>query len=216
MVWLQLIRDLSILIGTWVAIYGINSWRREHTGKRRLELAEDALVLFYEARDAVRHVRSPFSWSSETEDIQRLENETDKCWQARKKASVVFKRYNDHQELFSKLHAMRYRFMARFGKKEAEPFEEIRKITNEVIVSARMLATLWSEDFFLDNQQRERHFKTVQKHQAVFWEGSQKDDPINPRLDALIDKMEKTCNAIISGSDALCGVFNLNVFRKKP
>ena len=58
---ISLLRDLSLLIGIWVAIYGIDSWRREHKGKREIELAEDVLALFYEARDAIKYMRFPFS-----------------------------------------------------------------------------------------------------------------------------------------------------------
>lgn len=32
------LQHLSVLIGIWVAIYGIDAWRREHVGKRQLEL----------------------------------------------------------------------------------------------------------------------------------------------------------------------------------
>jgi hypothetical protein len=46
----------SILV-LLLAVYGVDSWRREHPGKRRIELAEDTLALFYEAVDAIRHIR---------------------------------------------------------------------------------------------------------------------------------------------------------------
>lgn len=92
--WIELIKHISILIGIWVAIYGIDSWRREHTGKRQIELAEDTLALFYESIDVIKHIRHPFSFTGETEDVERAENESEKAWEARKNASVVFKRYN--------------------------------------------------------------------------------------------------------------------------
>jgi len=50
---IAVLKELSLLIGIWVAIYGIDSWRREHKGKRQLELAEETLALFYEARDVI-------------------------------------------------------------------------------------------------------------------------------------------------------------------
>ncbi len=214
MEWIQVLRDVSVLIGAWVAIYGINSWRREHAGKRRLELAEDALVLFYEARDTIRYIRSPISSSSETEHVEQGKNETKKDWEARKKASVVFKRHNEYQELFSKLHAMRYRFMARFGKKEAEPFEELRRIRNKLLSSARSLARLWAQDEFGDEQDREAHYTRVREREAVFWDDGGDGDPINPQLDALIGKMEKTCNAVISGRSSLWGRWKSKVCQK--
>ena len=38
---LQILRDLILIVGTCIAVYGIDSWRREHRGKRQLELAEE-------------------------------------------------------------------------------------------------------------------------------------------------------------------------------
>ncbi len=95
---IEVLKEISILIGIWVAIYGIDSWRRESIGKRKIELAEDVLALFYEARDVIRYMRHPVNLSHETIDIERGENETDAAFQARRNASIVFKRYNEHRK----------------------------------------------------------------------------------------------------------------------
>ena len=63
MTWIEIVKQISIILGIGVAFYGIDSWRREHTGKRRIELAEDALALFYEAVDAIKHMRHPASFN---------------------------------------------------------------------------------------------------------------------------------------------------------
>ncbi|GAB6163530.1 hypothetical protein JCM12298_26900 [Desulfothermus naphthae] len=117
---LEALKEVSILIGIWVAIYGIDSWRREYIEKRKIELAEEVLALFYEVKDVIRYIRHPVSLSKETEDIERGPNETDAQYQARKNASVVFKRYNEHIQLFSRLRSLRYRFMAQVGNGECQ------------------------------------------------------------------------------------------------
>ena len=88
------LKEISLLIGIWVAIYGIDSWRREHKGKRQIELAEETLALFYEARDVIAYIRNIVSYGSETENIVRGEGEPEEKYEARKQASIVFKRYN--------------------------------------------------------------------------------------------------------------------------
>ena len=212
--WIQLLGQVSILIAVWVAIYGIDSWRREHTGKRQIELAEDALALFYEASDAIKHMRHPLSLSSETESIERGKSENDAQFQARKNASVVFKRYNDHQELFNKLHAMRYRFMAQFGKEKAKPFDDLRSIVNEITGSARTLARLWSRENFGSDNQWEAHSKQIEKYEAIFWEGLEEDDPINPRIKLVISEIETTCQGVISGKGTLHSWLNTKLGKK--
>lgn len=211
MEWIELLKQISILIAAWVAIYGIDSWRREHTGKRQMELAEETLVLFYEAADAIKHMRHPLSYSNETENIERGERETDAQFKARSNASVVFKRYNDHQELFNKLHAMRYRFMAVIGTEQAKPFDDLRDIINEITLAARMLGRLWSRDDFGTKEQIESHRKQVEKYEAVFWEGLEEEDPINPRVLAVVSAIEATCKRVIDGRGTLHAALNKRI-----
>ena len=192
-----ILRDISLLIGIWVVIYGIDSWRREHTGKRQIELAEDTLALFYEAADVIHYLRHPFSFASETEDIERVNGESEDAYQARKNASVVLKRYNEHKELFSRIHAMRYRFMVQIGKEEAKSFDDLRKIINEVLASARRLSRLWARSRFRTEKEKVNHQQKVKKYEAVFWENSIEEDPINPRVKKVLLDIERICHKII-------------------
>jgi hypothetical protein len=211
---IAILKELSLLIGIWVAIYGIDSWRREHKGKRQMELAEETLALFYEARDVIAYIRNIVSYSSETESIKQGENESKERYEARKQASIVFKRYNEKQELFNKIHAMRYRFMAQIGKEKAEPFEELRKIVNEIFISARMLSQLWARHHFRTQEQEDKYYKSIEKYEAIFYEGIEEEDPIIPRLNKLVNEIETTCNAIISGKGTLYGFLNKPLMRR--
>ena len=202
------IKELSLLVGIWVTIYGIDSWRREHKGKRQIELAEETLALFYEARDAIANIRHPASWGSESDNIERGDRELEKDFDARKKASIVFSRYNEHQELFNKIHAMRYRFMAQIGKKESVPFDDLRNIVNEIFLSAKMLARLWALENFRTEEAQEKNWNDIKKHEAVFWDGMSEDDPINGKLEETINKMESTCKKAISGAGTVHGLLN--------
>lgn len=209
--WIEGLKQISVLVAAWVAIYGIDSWRREHTGKRRLELAEDSLALFYEAADAIKHIRSPFAFSSETDTIERGERESDEEFQARKNASVVFVRYNGYKELFSKLYAMRYRFMAQIGKTEAKPFDDLHSVVNEVTGAARVLARLWVRDQFRTDEQWEHHRKQVERYEAIFWEGLAEEDPINPKVAAIVAELEVTCKSVIAGKGTLHALLNQRI-----
>jgi len=212
--WIELLKEISILVGIWIAIYGIDSWRREHKGKRQIELAEDTLALFYESADAIKHIRHPFSFLSETEDIERTAGESEREWHARKRASIVFRRYNDHQELFNRLHAMRYRFMSQIGKDEAAPFEELRNIVKEITVAARMLSRLWARENFGTEEQWEQDRKQLDKYEAVFWEGLKDEDLINPKLETLLNEIERTCRKVIYGKGTIHGLLNRQVFKR--
>jgi len=201
MAFLELLKDVSVIVASCVAIYGINSWRREYRGKKQAELAEEALCLFYEGRDAIRHIRSPFNWSTEGKTRKHGEHEPEEEKEAYDQAYVLIERYNSQLELFNKLHSMRYRFMAQFGKESAEPFEEFRKILNELIASARSLARLWARQnrTFHKEYQAERHYDFIEKQEAIFYEGLPEEDPIVPKVDDCISKIETICRPILAG-----------------
>jgi hypothetical protein len=74
----DIIKSISIIIASTVAIYGINSWRRETKWKRKYELAEETLSLFYEVQDVISIIRSPFSRNEEGKKRNRIENEKKK------------------------------------------------------------------------------------------------------------------------------------------
>lgn len=197
-----LLNPIATFVAILTAIYGINAWRREHMGKRRIELAEDALAAFYEASDAVSAIRHPMSFSSETDALERHHSESEELFEARKRASVAFVRYNERSELFGRLHAMRYRFMAQIGKSEAEPFLEIRQVVNEVMVSARLLSRLWAREHFRTVEQQTAHFAMVEKHEAVIWAGLAEDDQIERRVNDIVERFEVICRRTIEGTAA--------------
>lgn len=217
MCWSETFKNLSILLAAWSVIYGISAWRREFIGKRKIELAEEVLALFYEAKDALHAIRSPFGFEGEgsTRKPGKYERPEDK--ETLDNAYVVIERYNKYQALFNKLYAMRYRFMAQIGKDEAKPFDELRVIINEIILASRRLARLWTHKNLnaLSPEQLEKHQKSIEEAEAIFWERSVDPDPINPRLEEVITKMDKICRSIIETPNSLYAFLNYPLFKKK-
>ncbi len=209
---LQLITYISAIITLWVAIYGIDSWRREHIGRKRSDTAEETLALMYEAADAIEHIRHPASSGTEHDKIDRGENESESQWRARQNANVAFVRYNQHQELFNRLHAMRYRFMAQFSKGEAKPLIEIRKVVDEVLTSANILSRLWPRDHFRTNEQWQGHLEQIEKYEAKFWSMLSDEDELANRVKAAVTEMEDTAKNEITGPGTPHSFLNRKAF----
>jgi len=55
----DIIVALAAIVTGCVAVYGINSWRRETTGKAKFEAAKALLVAGYKVRNEIRSARSP-------------------------------------------------------------------------------------------------------------------------------------------------------------
>ncbi|MCG8315265.1 MAG: hypothetical protein MI976_18800 [Pseudomonadales bacterium] len=212
---INIIRDISVLLGIWVAIYGIDSWRREHSGKRQIELAEETLALFYELRDVIADIRNPLSWKHETSEVERAKFESDMEYEARKRASVVFYRFKKNSEVINELHSLRYRFMAQIGCKEAKPFDDIRSVINEITAAARRLSYLWARTEYRSDKEAEKSMKQIQQYEAIFWDGLEDEDPINDKVLKIIDEIEATCKKVIEGAGSLHGFLNMNIWPKR-
>jgi hypothetical protein len=55
---LQVINTLAVLIGTYVAIRGINAWKKQMRGSTDYQLARRYLKAAYKVREAIREARS--------------------------------------------------------------------------------------------------------------------------------------------------------------
>jgi hypothetical protein len=214
---MEFIKDVSVVIGLWVLFYNLTAWQREHKGKRNIELAEDTLALFYEAKEVIAWMRNPIGFTNETDSIKKEERETEEDFGARKRASFIFVRYKQNNELFNKINSLRYRFMAQIGKEKAKPFDDLNKIIKEIVSSARMLAMLWSERHFstTEDEEKKRREK-IMKHERIIWDTFSDDDPINTKINKLILDIEKICENVIMAKGTLHGLLNLPVrmFRK--
>lgn len=196
---LEIISTVAIVIASVVAILGINAWRKEFHGKRKIELAEEVLTLFYEARDAISAIRSPFGFQGEGSTRKPQEAETQQEKQARDRAYIVYERFDKRKEVFNKLYSKRYQFMARFGTDKIQPFEDLRHIVIEIQCAADELAELWCEVPF--NQEHEKRLQEQRKEQTrIFWQHG-KNDPIVHSLEKMILDIEAICCPIILGKE---------------
>lgn len=158
--------DIIFKVGMlFIALYGLSTWKKEHIGKKKVELAEDVLTSFYEAFDVIKHIRFNGGFSYESDQIVKNDSESAKQYEARKKASVIYYRYKEHSELFHKIRSMRYRVRAQFGYEQEKLFDELHIIVTEILSSSDHLARLWAVEQPNSNVQVE-----IREYESVFWE----------------------------------------------
>jgi len=196
---LQVIRDVAVLVASIVTILGISAWKREFRGKRDMELAEDVLCLFYRAERAIEAIRFPIYDLAQGQSREPERDETPAQKQARDRAYVVFKKIMEHGDIFDELYKVRFRFMARFGKEKAQPFDEMKRIIDTIWVYTQQLAELWERQF--QGRNLSDHDQEVMKeYQGVIWQ-SWGEDKIEPQLRDIVKSIEETCRPIIEGSN---------------
>lgn len=204
------ISALGVLIAALTFSAGISAWRREFIGKRRIELAETVLALFYEAEDAIRDIRNPFSHVGEGNTRQRGDGERPEESKLLDQAYVVFERYKRHKKLFSQLRSKRYQCMATFGPNAVDPFNEVSDVMNRIFSAARMLGShYWPRQGRapMTEEQFKEHLKGMYKYEAVFWFAGNEEDVVSPLVKTAIGKMEAITRGAIADQMTLIQEF---------
>jgi len=194
----ELLSYIAVIAASLAAIVGVIAWRHEFKGKRDIELAEDVLCLFYRAERAIEAIRCPGSYASEGQTRTPEESERSEQKQARDQAHVVVKRIQDHGEILDQLYTLRFRFMARFGRDRAKPFDEMRDVVIKIRVSAMCLAVLWADRLRRGNDTKDGTEKQIEKHEAVIWSSGVKD-PMESGVKRIVEEIEAICRPIIDG-----------------
>jgi len=198
----NIIESISIIIAAWAVFLGVTAWRREYIGKKNLELAEEVLALFYEARDAISDIRNPFGRTGEGSTRKTGPRETPEEKGIYDRAFVTYERFNKYHELFSKLYSMRYRYMAHFGKKSAKPFDALYEITKDILLSADFLSEMWidqSQRNWTDDPNYKSNLEEIRKYESIIWFRGKKDT-IVPQIDKIIEDIEGQSRIILQPS----------------
>ncbi len=184
---------VAIIAACWAIISGVGAWKREFIGKRKIELAEEVLASFFEVKDAISYMRSPFSSGNEGKTRQRADNETKEESELLDRGYIVYERYNAKKETFVKFNTLKYRFMAAFGAETEEIFNDTSKTINSIFVSAQMLAThYWQRQgrVQMADDEFRRHLDEMHEHEGVFWDRMNDNDEIRTQLQSVQERLD--------------------------
>lgn len=190
------ITAFSALIAALGFLFGIAAWKREFVGKRRIELAEEALTLAYEVQDFLSSVRSPFSYESEGKTRERSPDELPEDSAALDRAYVAIARVRVGESLLARFRAMKYRFKAAFGPEAGKPFEEIHYVVALIITSAQQLGSYYWKirRRELEADEDERHRAERERHESIFWGLGDDKDEIHKRVLNVVVSLERYAN----------------------
>ena len=211
----DVITAVSVAIAAISFMAGVSAWRREFIGKRRIELAETVLALFYEAEDAIREIRNPFSFNSEGNSRKRVETETEEESKLLDRAYIVFERYQKREKLFADLRSMKYRVMAVFGADAGTPIDELSKIISEIFTAAQMLGRIyWPRQGHIsrNDEQFQRHLDAMHEQEEIFWFMGG-EDKVSKKVHRAVEQMESIAKEANASQTSLIEKIR-NRFRK--
>jgi len=197
----ELARDIAVIVASLVAILGVSAWKREFKGKRDMELAENVLESFYRAERAIEAIRFPI-WNLADGQARSPEpDETPEEKKARDRAYIVIKRIKEHSDIFNQLYTLRFRFMARFGRHRAKPFDEMKRVVDTIMVCTRRLAEFWAEQLRDGERTHPSIKEEIKEYERIISYAGAKD-PTESRVSGIIAEIEGICRPVIEGGDS--------------
>ena len=190
----SVVTAITAIVGVYVAKRGLDKWHIETIGKRKTELAEQSLVAFYEARDAIKWALSRGSFGGEGESRKALPDESSRQTEQRNVYFLPIERLNRDRELFARLRALRYPFIAYFGKDAGLPFNSIHEVHVDITTTASVLIQMTNSDgttgtFGSGNVGAEMEQK--------LWAVPGKPDSIGEKVDLAIQMLESICKPVL-------------------
>ena len=180
---------LPTIVAVFTVFVGYRAWKRQFVGSRRIALLEDVLTGFYQARDAIAEIRSPFVFEGEGSTIKPPVTAQNYVENDNQAYYVFIERFSRHQHLFTNLQVQKYRFMATFGAEKAAPFEKLNKLVNDLLFANSFLNHPESGIKFFKPPFDESHKKLLVEFREKLYAST--DDPIKKDIDEIIGLIEK-------------------------
>jgi hypothetical protein len=165
----------AVVVAAFAAWRGFGAWRYELVGKKRYELAEETLALFYEAQEVIREMRVGIVDSGEVSNDDP-ENPAVAWFNAIEA---------ERRALFARLAALKFRFMATFGSEYGKAFQTFARVNGKVRHVARRLPELDPSG------KAYQQFDSIRYHQG-------KDDEIEKELATALAPIEDLCRNIVT------------------
>jgi len=203
-IWIELVKAIpnvvtaiTAIVGVSIAACGLNKWRAETIGKRKTELAEQALIAFYEARDVFVWVRSRGIFGGEGESRTPDDGEGKTQQRKRNTYFVPIERLKSEKELFARLQSLRYAFVAHFGEATREPFEAITSVHHDILTTASVLIQITYDDEGIGHRVDEGEEALRSK---IGWGRAQRPDDIDVKIDKAVRDIENVCRPVLAGA----------------
>ena len=187
----------AVVIGVYVANKGINAWRRETLGKRKIQLSEQAIPVFTRARAVIKEARSPYMAAEEVVEVYRAFGGTvesadrDKLGKIAHQYYAAIHRLQKHRDVFIEMDSLRPLFTAYFGDDTDIWFEAIKQAHIKITVTSDILVRM------AEQGQLEHDFETTQGFEAIIW-NVEEDDEIGKSVKDAQEAAVARCSDVLA------------------
>ncbi|MFN9097026.1 MAG: hypothetical protein ACK5WN_22340 [Alphaproteobacteria bacterium] len=167
--------------GALVTLFiGLIGWRIQLIGKRRTELAEEALLVFANAVHAMKWIRAPMSFAGERRALRKELGEPEDKEMPGEAYKNVQRRLDKSNERFAELSRLQLLCKYHFGEAAHDAFEKLYHARNQVSAAAHMGATTTGDE----SSPTSENMQLRQKWHGVIWGGPEHSDLIADAVSA--------------------------------
>jgi len=174
------------------AFRGLNSWRVQLLGKKKIELAEEALVLAYELQTGIEFARHAASFTGEGEERPNREQEPEGRRSLNDSYYSRISRLADNDEHFARLRTLRMLFRAYFGDEAQEAFKTFITTRNQISIAVGMLINRTDQPGYPQN--------LIDNYQNVIWDHSTDEAPdeLSQTINDAVAEIERVCKPVLT------------------
>jgi hypothetical protein len=187
----SIVQAVAVTVVAIPTFRGLNSWRLQVLGKKKIELAEEALTLAYDLRSAIEHARHPFSRGGEGQDRPNRDDEPEDRRGYNDAFYSRISRLNESADQFSRLMALRPLFRAYYGEAAQDALGAFIAVRNEIYNAVNELIYESHHERYPDDLRNELR--------AIIFERINRDNPdgIHQRLDSAVAEIERVCRPVL-------------------
>lgn len=183
--WLEALQALAVIVGVGIAGAGLRTWRREVIGRKKIEVAEEALSAFYSAQDVIGWARSPHGYFGEGRSRPDRDKDGDDALRERRDSLYVpVERLKRRESVFVRLETAAPRTVVHFGRDAGQPFHRMNEVFNTIHFAAFELISLAGRAGEPNKQRMNDLYKTI----YMQYDGS---DEIASQVNAAISRIEE-------------------------
>jgi hypothetical protein len=173
-------------VGILVTLFlGLVSWRIQLIGKRRTEIAEEALLAFAKAIDALSSIRAPMSFAGEHKEMRKELGEPEDVEMPGETYRIILWRLHKHSASFVELRRLQLLCKYHFGERAKASFDKIFEARRKVQVAASMGSISVGEQLSPEGMKRR------QEWHAAMWAGAEEPDKITEAVNAAQGDLEE-------------------------
>jgi hypothetical protein len=134
-----MLQGIFVAAATIGGFWTFSNWKREQIGRRKIEVAEEALALMYEAQDVFRFVRSRTITSPELDvNMNKEDFYNHKIYSLHYRMPMI--RLEKRADVFAKIQSLKPKVMMFLGMEAIAAMDEMNRVRNQLEEAAWMLS----------------------------------------------------------------------------